>query len=256
MYSTKAWAHAAGLTSARDVVKAERELLQVLRFDLKINGRAVASHFKAIVALSARPAIRIATHVHAPPSLHASPVASSPQVARYHPYHTPSIHALRRSSVDSAVSSGSASPLDSPELQTPEPHPFNVPAHAAFDAKRAFPAVPYVAPYILGGDSRDAFAQQFASAPAPDEPWPYLLAGGKDFGDVIPPSQPSLLAELLGDLDPQFIPVSHPPEVAPSFLTNFHPNAAHQWSDPSLQYKENALPWVEHSAQNTVPYMF
>lgn len=248
MYSTKAWAHAAGLTSTRDVVKAERELLQVLRFDLKVSGLVLASHYEAIRLRCLRPTISIATHTRAPPVLRAAP-----QFPRYAPNPVPSIHALRRASVDSTMSSGSASPLDSPEVQTPESYPYNVPAHVMSDAKRTHaPVALAVPPYIL--DVPDVYPQGFRNPQPYDQPLPYLLAGGKDFGEVAPLSQTSLLAELYGDLDVSFVPALS--DVAPPFVPNFHAPAAHQWPELSGPFIENTLPF-DHRVQNTtIPYAF
>ena len=149
--------------------------------------------------------------------------------------------------------------MDSPELQTPESYPASLLAHGSADTKRIQPPVSYVTPYTLANENRGVHSQGAPSIPAHDEPRPYLFAPGKDLGDAPPEPQPSLLAELLEDLDPQYIPQSRPTEIGLSFMAhNLPPVPPHQWMDFPQQYAENPVPWAPAPpvAQSTLPYVF
>ena len=203
------------------------------------------------------PAISTAAFALRPtPSPQTFQIPSSSRPPRFAPNPVPSIHAPRRTSVDSSMSSGSASPQESPELQTPESYPFSGPAHGSSDPKRTLPPVSY----ILANETRSAHSQDLTDIPGRDEPRPYLLAGGKDLGDGFPSSQTSLLAELLEGLDPQYIPHLYPAEVGPSFQThNLPPPALPYLLDITQQYVETSIPWadVPPAVQNTLqPYVF
>ncbi|KIP09810.1 hypothetical protein PHLGIDRAFT_125960 [Phlebiopsis gigantea 11061_1 CR5-6] len=259
VFSTRTWAQASHWFAAKDVVRAERELLQVLCYNLQINSRALASHYKAIVARCRHLAINPAAFAsRQPPSPQTFPVASSSRLPALAPNAMASIHALRRISVDSAMSSGSASPMDSPELQTPESYPASLLAHGSADAKRIQPPVSYVTPYSLANGNRGIHSQDASSIPAYDEPRPYLFAPGKDFGDALPEPQPSLLAELLEDLDPQYIPQSRLTEIGLPFMAHNLPPVPPQWMDFPQQYAENPVSWAPAPpvVQNTLSYVF
>lgn len=265
IYSTKAWAIASGLFTVRDVVRAERELIQVLHFDLHVREAELAAHYEAIAMRCRYPAVSPQTFVSRP----AKPVLPPLQYPAYTPLQTPSVHALRRSSACSIMSSGSASPLDSPELQTPESYPYNVPAHAASDAKRSNPSASYAIPYVLADDLPAAYpefsfsASQRSLAPTLDGSAFYLFADGKDFGDVAPDAQPSLLAELLEDLDPKYMTLPRPSEVVPPTQSHSHfpPAGAPQWPDVSHQYAVPAEPishpsWSQPQPVYNLPYVY
>lgn len=265
IYSTKAWAIASGLFTVRDVVRAERELIQVLHFDLYVREAELAAHYDAIAMRCRYPAVSPQTFVSCP----AKPVLPSLQYPVYTPLQTPSVHALRRSSACSITSSGSASPLDSPELQTPESYPYNVPAHAASDAKRSIPSASYTIPYVLADDLPAAYPEFSFSASRRSLATPldgsafYLFPSGKDFGDVASDTQPSLLAELLEDLDPKYMTLPHTSEVVPPTQSHSHlpPAGAPQWPDVSHQYAVPAesLPhtsWSQPQLVFNLPYAY
>jgi hypothetical protein len=246
VFSTKAWAQASGLFTTRNVVQAERELLKVLRFDLHVSCTAVASHYAAIMARYSRPAaVSCAAYAsHAPVSHHVLPMASSSRHPTY-AYHA--IPFSRRPSVSSVVSSGSSSPLDSPELQTPPETyiPRGAPSHVTADPKRSHVPASHVAPYVLASDFGSVVHHNPANVPAYEDPQTYLLGDGKHFGDANTYSQPSLLAELYQDLDPQFMQLP-PTEIAPPMFINFLPDTAHRHiSEFPPQFEQNPVPWAD-----------
>ena len=198
MFSTKAWALASGLFTPKHVVQAERELLAVLRFDLHVSWTAVASHYAAIMQRNNQPTITngVVYALRLPSSHQVLPIASSSRRPTYAYSAVQAAQPYRRPSPSFTVSSGSSSPLDSPELQTP---PDTYPSHATSDPKWSHASASHVAPYVLANDLSSVAPQNPASMPMHEELQPYLLADGKLFGDPSAHAQPSLLAELYED---------------------------------------------------------
>lgn len=246
VFSTRAWAHASStLFTTKEIVRAERELLQVLRFDLSIPGAALMSHYKMVVARCRQHALAISNTTFSPQipaSLQGLHIASSFRHPRYPSNPVPSMHRSLRASPASTSSSGSISPVESPVPQTPPPYPYGVHTHATSDTQRTnVPTAAYAMPYVLVNDFHDAASKLPPSIAVPAQPKAYLPAGGNDFG-TIAPTQPSLLAELYGDLDPQSLLHSHPAEIAPAFVSNVLPNVA-QWPDHPPHIAVSVGPW-------------
>ena len=263
VFSTKAWAQASGVFSTRHVVHAERELLRVLCFDLHVSRTAVASLYAAVIARFRQSTI--AHHAAAayasrtPPFQHVLPIAASSRRPPPYAHHAvPSVSLFRRRSAASTVSSGSSSPLDSPELQTPpETYPRSVPSHAPSDPKWTHAPVSHVLPYVLANDYTSVAPQNPVSMSGYEEPHPYVLADPKSLGNVNAHGQPSLLAELYDDLDGPY--VSHATnEVAPPTFPNYLPDISHPVSAAAPQYPQNSLPWadISHTGAQDYAYVF
>ncbi|GJE84798.1 cyclin N-terminal domain-containing protein [Phanerochaete sordida] len=261
VFSTRAWAHASStLFTVKEIVRAERELLQVLRFDLSIPGAALMAHYKMVVARCRQHALAISSAAYSPQipaSLQGPHIASSSRYTRYPSNPVISMHRSQRASPASTSSSGSISPVESPEPQTPPAYPYSVPAHAPSDTQRtSIPTSAFTMPYVLANDLHDLAGKLPPSMPAFEDPKAFLPVDGKDFG-AIPPTQPSLLAELYGDLDPQSALHSHPAEIAPPFVPSVFPGVLpQQWPDHPTRAVVGAGGWMEIPRAPEVPFAF
>lgn len=225
--STKAWAISSTIFTSRDVVKAEREFLQVLRYDLSVTEDQLIVHR---VPLLMKVRDFAARHM----VLKSAPHPHRAAAVRYCPYQTtqrPSAtqaHVRRLVTHSATSSSSSLSPLDSPQLQTPpDPHPYSLAATGS-ELKRTYQSASLALPYVLAQTSYDTPID--APMHAVDARYlsslfrtgsPYSHTSRKDFGDrpdkIPPPPYSGRLQQL--DSNVLTLPRSatevRPPRVSP-----------------------------------------